>query len=86
MVYNPTVQYIPRNLQGIIQCYIEANPPIQFVTWTRDSRIYDPYDVAGVMAMENGSILIDKVREKARTIDRKGGILCHSTGQTDFKQ
>lgn len=46
----------------MIRCHIEANPQIQFVTWTKDKRIYDPFDIPGVMAMENGSILIDRVR------------------------
>ena len=55
-----TTQYIPRGLQGIIRCHIEANPPIQFVTWTKDKRIYEPFDIPGIMAMENGSILIDR--------------------------
>lgn len=63
MTYHPDVQYIPRGLQGIIRCYIDSNPPIQFVTWTKDKRIYDPFGLPGVMAMENGSILIDRVCE-----------------------
>ena len=63
-----TTQYIPRGLQGMIRCHIEANPPIQFVTWTKDKRIYDPFDVPGVMAMENGSILIDRVRHSHTTM------------------
>ena len=59
--FHPDVQYIPRGLQGVIKCHIEANPPIQFVTWTKNKRIFDPFDEKGVMAIENGSIIIDKV-------------------------
>ena len=54
-------QIIPRGLPGVVHCHIEANPEIQFVTWTKDSRLYDPFEVPGIMAMENGSILIDMV-------------------------
>ena len=64
VIFHPTTQYIPRGLSGVIKCHIKANPPIQFVTWTKDKRIYDPFDIAGVMAMENGSIKIDRVSEE----------------------
>ncbi len=47
--------------QGVIRCHIESNPPIQFVTWTKNKRIFDPFEQKGVMAIENGSIVIDKV-------------------------
>jgi len=33
----------------------------QFVTWTKNKRIYDPFEEKGVMAVENGSIVIDQV-------------------------
>ena len=45
----------------MVHCHIEANPEIQFVTWTKDNRLYDPFEIPGLMAMENGSILIDMV-------------------------
>ena len=45
----------------MVHCHIEANPEIQFVTWTKDNRLYDPFEIPGLMAMENGSILIDLV-------------------------
>ena len=48
----------------MVHCHIEANPEIQFVTWTKDSRLYDPFEVPGIMAMENGSILIDMVGDE----------------------
>ena len=56
-----THQYIPRGLQGMIKCHVLANPPVQFVTWTKNKRIYEPFDEEGVMALPNGTILIDKV-------------------------
>ena len=57
----PTHQYIPRGLQGMIKCHVLANPRVQFVTWTKNKRIYDPFEEEGVMALPNGTILIDKV-------------------------
>ena len=48
----------------MVHCHIEANPEIQFVTWTKDNRLYDPFEVPGIMAMENGSILIDMVGDE----------------------
>ena len=64
VVMQETTQYIPRGLQGVIRCHIESNPPIQFVTWTKDKRIFEPFETPGMMAMENGSILIDRVSEE----------------------
>ena len=51
----------------MVHCHIEANPEIQFVTWTKDNRLYDPFEVPGIMAMENGSILIDMVSGAAKS-------------------
>ncbi len=48
----------------MIRCHIEANPAIQFVTWTKNKRIFDPFEEKGVMAIENGSIVIDKVGQE----------------------
>ena len=63
VAFVPTHQYIPRGLQGMIKCHVLANPPVQFVTWTKNKRIYDPFDEQGVMALPNGTILIDKVQK-----------------------
>ena len=41
ITYNPTVQYLPLNLSGVIRCFVEANPSVQFVQWTKDSRIFN---------------------------------------------
>ncbi len=64
VTFTPTTQYIPRGLQGVIKCFIESNPEIQYVSWTKDKRMHDPFAVPGIMAMENGSILIDRVTEE----------------------
>ena len=45
----------------MIKCHVLANPRVQFVTWTKNKRIYDPFEEEGVMALPNGTILIDKV-------------------------
>jgi hypothetical protein len=59
--FTETVQYIPKGLRGMILCHIEAEPPIDFVTWTKNKRLFDPFETPGVMALKNGSLLIDKV-------------------------
>ncbi|XP_037088053.1 protein turtle-like [Pollicipes pollicipes] len=59
--YTPSVQYLATGSQGVIRCHIKANPPIQFVTWYRNRRDYDPKNVTGVSLLPNGSLLIDKV-------------------------
>ena len=61
VVFTPTVQYIPRGLKGIIRCETDANPPITYITWKKDSRLFDPFNNAGIMALLNGSLLIDQV-------------------------
>ena len=40
-----------------------ANPPIQFVMWTRDKHLLEPYEEEGFAVMNNGSLLIDRVKE-----------------------
>ena len=60
MVYTETTQYIPRGLSGVIRCHVQANPPVQFVTWMKDKRALDLFGSEGMME-SNGTILIDKV-------------------------
>ena len=60
MVYTETTQYIPRGLSGVIRCHVQANPPVQFVTWMKDKRALDLFGSEGLME-SNGTILIDKV-------------------------
>jgi hypothetical protein len=47
--------------KGIIRCETDANPPITYITWKKDSRLFDPFSNAGMMALLNGSLLIDQV-------------------------
>ena len=61
VVFTPSVQYIPRGLKGIIRCETDANPPITYITWKKDNRLFDPFNTAGIMALLNGSLLIDQV-------------------------
>ncbi|XP_037072265.1 protein turtle-like [Pollicipes pollicipes] len=62
--YTPSVQYLPTGLQGVIRCHIKSNPPIQFVTWFRNGRKYEPENVPGVTLLLNGSLLIESVRHE----------------------
>ena len=61
VTFTPSVQYIPKELKGIIRCETDANPPITYITWKKDSRLFDPFNTAGIMALLNGSLLIDMV-------------------------
>ena len=63
VVYTPTIQYLPLHLSGIIQCHIESHPPFQFITWTKDKRIFDPFEMEEIQTLTNGSLLITKVRK-----------------------
>lgn len=63
MTYTPTVQYLPNRLSGVVRCYIQANPGIQFVMWTRDKHLLEPYETEGFAVMTNGSLLIERVKE-----------------------
>ena len=62
VVFTPTIQYLPLHLNGIIHCHIESHPPFQFITWTKDKRIFDPFDMEEIQTLTNGSLLITKVR------------------------
>jgi len=63
VTYTPTVQYLPHRLSGVVRCYIQANPPIQFVMWTKDKHFLEPYETEGFAVMTNGSLLIERVKE-----------------------
>ncbi|XP_050308030.1 protein turtle isoform X4 [Anthonomus grandis grandis] len=63
VTFTPTVQYLPFRLAGVIQCYIKANPPMQYVTWTKDKRVLEPYQIKDVVVMNNGSLLLTRVNE-----------------------
>jgi hypothetical protein len=72
--FTETVQYIPKGLRGMILCHIEAEPPIDFVTWTKNKRLFDPFETPGVMALKNGSLLIDKVKIGTKLV--RGNCMC----------
>ncbi|XP_071542829.1 protein turtle homolog B-like isoform X4 [Panulirus ornatus] len=63
VTYTPTVQYLPFRQQGIIKCFIKSNPPIQFVTWIKDKRLFDAENESTVVLLNNGSLLITKVNQ-----------------------
>lgn len=42
---------------------VQANPGIQFVMWTRDKHLLEPYETEGFAVMHNGSLLIERVKE-----------------------
>ncbi|XP_067132158.1 protein turtle-like isoform X17 [Centruroides vittatus] len=61
VTYSPTIQYLPLGLSGVIRCYVQANPPFQFITWTKDRRPFDPNSTPGVVTLNNGSLLFQRV-------------------------
>lgn len=63
MTFTPTVQYLPFRLAGVVQCYIKANPPLQYVTWTKDKRLLEPYQTKDIVIMNNGSLLFTRVNQ-----------------------
>ncbi|XP_076297726.1 protein turtle isoform X3 [Lasioglossum baleicum] len=63
VTFTPTVQYLPFRLAGVVQCYIKANPPLQYVTWTKDQRLLEPYQTKDIVVMNNGSLLFTRVNE-----------------------
>lgn len=78
--FTPAFQYMPLNLSGTVRCYIQANPPIQFVTWFKDNRPFEASSVNGVVNLSNGSLFFQRV-----SYEHQGRYLCspfniHSTG------
>ncbi|XP_047741035.1 protein turtle [Hyalella azteca] len=63
VTYTPTVQYLPFRQQGIVKCHIKANPEVQFVTWIKDKRLFEPDNEEGVVKLKNGSLLFTKVNQ-----------------------
>ncbi|CAD7079244.1 unnamed protein product [Hermetia illucens] len=63
VTFTPTVQYLPFRLAGVVQCYIKANPPLQYVTWTKDKRLLEPYQTEDIVVMNNGSLLFTRVNQ-----------------------
>lgn len=63
MTFTPSVQYLPFRLAGVVQCYIKANPPLQYVTRTKDKRLLEPYQTKDIVVMNNGSLLFTRVNQ-----------------------
>ena len=63
VTFTPTVQYLPFRLAGVVHCYIKANPPLQYVTWTKDKRLLEPYQTKEIVIMNNGSLLFTRVNQ-----------------------
>ncbi|XP_046649399.1 protein turtle-like isoform X4 [Daphnia pulicaria] len=64
VTFTPTVQYLPLRLSGVVRCHVEAHPPFQFITWTKDKRIFDPFETPNVGVLKNGSLLFEKVSQE----------------------
>ncbi|KAM7353772.1 immunoglobulin superfamily member turtle isoform 2-T3 [Cochliomyia hominivorax] len=71
VTFTPTVQYLPFRLAGVVQCYIKTNPILQYVTWTKDNRLLEPYQMKDIVVMANGSLLFTRVNE-----DHQGRYTC----------
>nr|CAD7457923.1 unnamed protein product [Timema tahoe] len=77
VTFTPTVQYLPFRLAGVVQCYIKANPPLQYVTWTKDKRLLEPYQTKDIVIMNNGSLLFTRVsKERLGPKDRQAQWRC----------
>ena len=61
MTYTPLLINMTLDQKGILPCYFEASPPVQYVSWTKDRRLFDPFDEDGIQVLTNGSVLIKKV-------------------------
>ncbi|XP_017954310.1 LOW QUALITY PROTEIN: protein turtle [Drosophila navojoa] len=64
VTFTPTVQYLPYRLAGVVQCYIKSNPQLLYVTWTKDKRLLEPYQMKDIVVMANGSLLFTRVNEE----------------------
>ncbi|XP_052837924.1 protein turtle isoform X8 [Drosophila gunungcola] len=64
VTFTPTVQYLPFRLAGVVQCYIKSSPQLQYVTWTKDKRLLEPYQMKDIVVMANGSLLFTRVSEE----------------------
>ncbi|XP_023166127.2 protein turtle isoform X2 [Drosophila hydei] len=71
VTFTPTVQYLPFRLAGVVQCYIKSNPQLLYVTWTKDKRLLEPYQMKDIVVMANGSLLFTRVNE-----DHQGRYSC----------
>lgn len=70
------------DLSGVVRCFIQASPPFQFVTWTKDRRPFDPNSTPEVSTMANGSLLIHKVSHEHQGIYRCTPYNIHGTAES----
>ena len=49
------------NEKGIIPCFIDASPAIQYVSWTKNGREIEIFEGSEIYTVNNGSLLIEKV-------------------------
>lgn len=61
ITYSPPVQYLPLGLSGLIKCFHESIPPLQFITWTLNNQQYDPNSDPNIERQANGSLLVKQV-------------------------
>lgn len=71
VTYSPTIQFLPLGQQGVVKCHVEASPPFQFITWTKDRRPFDPNTLKDVEPLNNGSLLFKQVNH-----DHQGAYRC----------
>lgn len=82
VTYSPTIQYLPLGLSGVVRCYVQANPPFQFITWTKDRRPFDPNSTPGVVTLNNGSLLFQRVSQEHQGMYRCTPYNIHGTAGT----
>lgn len=71
ITYSPQVQYLPLGLSGQIRCFVQAAPPVEFWTWTKNNSQFDPNIDPNIERLANGSLLIRQV-----THDYEGTYRC----------
>lgn len=55
---------MPLHLPGMVKCYIVSNPPLQFVTWFKDKKPFDPNNMNGVRVLANGTLYFSNVSKE----------------------
>ena len=66
MAYSPTIQFLPLGQAGVIRCYVQANPALQFVMWTKDQRPFETNALPNVLSLNNGSLLVREVNQETQ--------------------
>lgn len=62
--YSPPLQYLPLGLPGLVRCFVQAAPPVEFFTWTLNNQQFDPNVDQNVERLANGSLLIRQVSKQ----------------------